>query len=387
MIYLGIDIAKQTHVASALSDEGEVLLEPFEFSNDYEGFSRLLSNISSFNRDNLLIGLESTAHYGHNLVNFLYLLDYKVAVLNPIQISSLRKNNIRKTKTDSVDAILIAKSLAIINPRTISKVDFDTMRLKDICRFRHKLVKSKTRLKIQLKSYMDVLFPELQYFFKSGLHINSSYTLLLEASTPNDIASMHLTHLSTLLNKASHGKFNKNSAKELRALAQKSVGSNEPHLSIQVTHTINQIRLIEKQLADVENTIESLVKSINSTIITVPGISYLNAGTILGEIGNISRFKSYKQLIAFAGLDPSVYQSGNFKARNTRMSKRGSKYLRFSLINAAHNLVKNNHTFACYYDKKIAEGRNHYSALGHCAGKLLRVLFKILNDNIEFNLD
>ena len=120
---------------------------------------------------------------------------------------------------------------------------------------------------------------------------------------------------------------------------------------------------------------------------TIPGIGYINGGMILGEIGDIHRFREPKQLLAFAGLDPSVYQSGNFQAKKTRMSKRGSKVLRYALMNAAHNVVKNNATFKAYYDTKMAEGRTHYNALGHCAGKLVRIIHKILTDKVAFNLD
>ncbi len=108
---------------------------------------------------------------------------------------------------------------------------------------------------------------------------------------------------------------------------------------------------------------------------------------ILGEIGDIHRFSKPNQLLAFAGLDPSVNESGTFKAKHTRMSKRGSKVLRYALINAAHNVVKNNATFKAYYDKKMAEGRTHYNALGHCAGKLVRIIFKMMTDDIDFNLN
>lgn len=107
---------------------------------------------------------------------------------------------------------------------------------------------------------------------------------------------------------------------------------------------------------------------------------------ILGEIGDITCFITPSKLLAFAGLDPSVYQSDNFEEKHTRMSKRGSRTLRYALVNAAHNVVKNNQTSNDYYNHKLAEGRSHYNALGHCAGKLVLIICKMLTDNIEFNL-
>lgn len=388
MIYVGIDIAKLNHFASALSSDGEVLIEPFKFTNDGDGFQMLVSKLDSFDKDSIIIGLESTAHYGDNLVRYLVTGYYKVCVINPIKTSSLRKNNIRKTKTDKVDTYLIAKTLMMQDSfKFVTFFDLDLMDLKTLGRFRQKTIKQRTRLKIQLTSYVDQVFPELQYFFKSGLHQKAVYALLKEAPTPLDIASMHMTHLSHLLEVASHGHFKKEQAKELRILAQKSVGANDSALSIQITHTIAQIELLDSQLEQVEAEMTDIMKFNNSVIMTIPGIGYVNGGMILGEIGNIHRFSSPNKLLAFAGLDPTVYQSGNYTAKHTRMSKRGSRVLRYALINAAHNVVKYNATFKTYYDAKMAEGRTHYNALGHCAGKLVRVIWKMLTDEVEFNLE
>ena len=388
MIYVGIDIAKLNHFAAVISSDGEILIEPFKFTNDYDGFYLLLSKLAPLDQNSIIIGLESTAHYGDNLVRFLISKDFKVCVLNPIQTSSMRKNNVRKTKTDKVDTFVIAKTLMMQDSlRFMTLDDLDYIELKELGRFRQKLVKQRTRLKIQLTSYVDQVFPELQYFFKSGLHQNSVYALLKEAPTPTAIASMHMTHLAHLLEVASHGHFGKEKARELRVLAQKSVGVNDSSLSIQITHTIEQIELLDSQLFHTELKMANLVTCLYSVIMTIPGIGFINGGMILGEIGDIHRFSEPKKLLAFAGLDPSVHQSGNFQAQRTRMSKRGSRVLRYALINAAHNVVKNNATFKAYYDAKRAEGRTHYNALGHCAGKLVRVIWKMLTDEVEFNLE
>ena len=387
-IYVGVDIAKLNHFASALSSDGEVLIEPFKFTNDRGGFDLLESYLESFEKESIIIGLESTAHYGDNLVRYLVADSYNVCVINPIQTSTMRKNNIRKTKTDKVDTFIIAKTLMLQkDPRLVTFYDLDLMDLKTLGRFRQKTVKQRTRLKIQLTSYVDEVFPELQYFFKSGLHQKSVYALLKEAPTPKEITSLHMTHLAKLLEVSSHGHFTKEQAKELRVLAKKSVGANDSALSIQITQTISQIELLDSQLEKIEAEMTEIMRFHDSVIMSIPGIGYINGGMILGEIGDIHRFSSPCKLLAFAGLDPSVYQSGNFKAKSTRMSKRGSRVLRYALVNAAHNVVKNNATFKSYYDKKMAEGRSHYNALGHCAGKLVRIIWKMLTDNVEFNLD
>lgn len=388
MIYVGIDIAKQNHYAAVLSSDGTVLTEPFKFLNDGDGFNRLSEELSDYAPEPTIIGLESTAHYGDNLVRYLVANNYNVCVLNPIQTSSRRKDRIRKTKTDKVDAIVIAETLMMQkNRRFVTFFDLDLMDLKTLGRFRQKSMKQRTRLKIQLTSYVDLVFPELQYFFKSGLHQKSVYALLKEAPSPKAIASMHMTHLSYLLRSTSHGHFDKETARQLRVLAQKSVGNSDSTVSIQITQTISQIELLDSQICKVEAEMTEIMEFNDSVIMTIPGIGYINGGMILGEIGDIHRFSKPHQLLAYAGLDPSVNQSGSFNARHTRMSKRGSKVLRYALINAAHNVVKNNATFKSYYDKKMAEGRTHYNALGHCAGKLVRVIFKMMTDDLAFNLE
>ena len=298
----------------------------------------------------------------------------------------MRKTGIRKTKTDKVDSLLICKTLMVNSFRRYTENDIKTLKLKSLCRFRQNLKKSKARLKIQLTSYVDVIFPELQYFFKSGLHIKSCYELLKVYSSPDDIAALHLTKLSNILTKASRGRFGKQDAESLKSLAKSSVGVKNTYISIQITHTIAQIELIESQLNELETVIETAMDELDSVIMTVPGIGKLNGAMILGEIGDIKRFSDSSKLLAYAGLDPVINQSGKFNAKRTRMSKRGSKILRYALINAAWNVSLNNDTFKRYYDSKVAQGNSHYSALGHTAHKLVRVIFKLLNDNITFAL-
>lgn len=388
MIYVGIDISKLNRYAAAIDSDGVVQIEPFEFTNDNDGFYMLVSKLEQFESDSIIIGLESTAHYGNNLVSFLVSKGFHVCVISPIQTSSLRRNNIRKTKTDKVDAMIIAQAVSMMRDRRFATLyDVALMQLKNLGRFRLKLVKQRSRLKIQLTSYMDQVFPEFQYFFKSGLHQKACCAVLKEAPSAEQTASMHLTHLKNLLVSNSHGRFKKETALELRVLAQKSVGNADRALSIQITQSIAQIELLDSQISILESEITDTVNSLDSVIMTIPGIGSINGGMILGEIGDIHRFSKPRKLLAFAGLDPSVYQSGKFSAKHTGMSKRGSSALRYVLINAAHNVVKNNDTFKAYYESERAEGRGHYNALGPCSGKLVRIIYKMLSENVKFDLD
>ena len=258
----------------------------------------------------------SVLNQRHTMMTTLFdTLSLKISrcVLNPIKTSTMRKNNIRKTKTDKVDTYIIAKTLMMQSPnRFYTFYDLDLMDLKAMGRFYQKTIKQRTRLKIQLTAYVDEVFPELQYFFKSGLHQKSVYDLLKEAPILETVDSRHMTHLASLLMKNSHGHFTRDQAKELRVLARKSVGTSDSALSIQITHTIAQIELLDSQLNKIEEEMTDIMKFNESVILTIPGIGYINGGMILGEIGNIHRFSSPCKLLAFAGLDPSVYPSGNF---------------------------------------------------------------------------
>lgn len=387
MIYVGIDIAKNTHWASAMNSDGEILFEPFSFQNNNEGFQKFISKLSIFDKQKMLIGLESTAHYGENIISYLFNLDYKIGIINPIQTSNLRKSNIRKTKNDKVDTFIIIKSLTLNNYNLVTTRDINNIKLKGLSRSRHNLIVMRSRSKIQLASFIDQLFPELNKFFKGNLHLNVSYQLLKEYSSPKDISSLHLTKLSNILHDNSHGRYNKQDAIRLRELAKNSVGIDNPTLSLQVKQAILQIELYTAQIEEVEKLSKQILDEMDSKLLTIPGMSYNQASVIHGFIGDINRFNKSCQLLAYAGLDPSIYQSGNFEARSTRMSKRGNSLLRYSLVYAAHNLVLHNRTFKEYYDLKRSQGKTHYCALGHCAHKLVRVIFKMLKSNVDFHLD
>ena len=387
MIYVGIDIAKNTHWASAMNSDGEILLEPFSFQNNNEGFQKFISKLSNFDKQKMLIGLESTAHYGENIISYLFNLDYKIGIINPIQTSNLRKSNIRKTKNDKVDTFIIIKSLTLNNYNLVTTRDINNIKLKGLSRSRHNLIVMRSRSKIQLASFIDQLFPELNKFFKGNLHLNVSYQLLKDYSSPKDISSLHLTKLSNILHDNSHGRYNNEDAIRLRELAKNSVGIVNPTLSLQIKQAILQIELYTKQIEEVEKLSKQILDEMKSKLLTIPGMSYNQATVIHGFIGDISRFNKSCQLLAYAGLDPSIYQSGNFEARSTRMSKRGNSLLRYNLVYAAHNLVLHNRTFKEYYNLKRSQGKTHYCALGHCAHKLIRIIFKMLKSNVDFNLD
>jgi transposase len=385
MVYVGVDIAKNTHYACVTNEKQTVLAPPFGFSNDESGFAKFLSSFKKHPKADVVVGLEATSIYGENLIAFLADLGYQVALINPIETSSVRKKRIRNTKTDKIDSVVICKYLATEEYRLLQPRELQTLRLRGLCRFRRTLKKSNARLKTQLVSYLDMSFPEYHLAF-STVHGKGAYAVLSEFPSAKAVSKANVIKLTNILHSASRGRFNREKADELKALAKRSIASPDCDMTFQIRNTILQIRLIETQLDDVEAHIGETFGALNSVIRTVPGIGVINGSMILSEIGDITRFSNPGQLIAFAGLDPIVSQSGKFRARTTRMSKRGSSVLRYALVNAAWNASRNNETFKAYFQEKFAQKGRHYAALGHVAGKLTRVIFKMLKDNVEFDL-
>ncbi len=381
-------IAKTNHYASIVDySTGEVIENPFLVTNNKQGFDLLFSKIKNFNKDKVLIGLESTAHYGNNLIFYFHEKQFNLGIINPIQTATLRKTRIRKVKNDKVDSMLICEALSLGYYNLLSDYDIQLLEIKSLCRFHKDLKDKASEAKIQLKTYVDQLFPELNTFFKNNLDIKTAHELLKLYQSPQDISNVNLSKLSNLLIKNSRGKYDKSRAIELKNLASNSVGINNYALSIQIKMTIELIELLESQIKDIEKQVSDFIKKSDNVIISIPGIGVMTAAIIISEIGDINRFNNPGQVLAFAGLDPSVKQSGTFNASSTRMSKRGSSLLRYALILAANNVQLNTKTFNDYYNTKRLQGKLHYNALGHCAGKLVRTIFYMLKHNVNFNLN
>lgn len=383
-VFVGIDIAKETHVACILNAFGE-LSQPIAFENNSQGFNILISNLSSFSKKDIVFGFESTAHYHKVLEHFLSSNGYVTKLINPLEVLLFRKANIRNTKNDKVDAQAICLALSYSQQK--SRQSSNNNDFYNLCLSRHDLVTLKSRCKIKLVSYLDIVFPELAKFFKGNLHINTCYQLLKKYPTPSQIKETRIDVLERLLLKSSKGKYRKAKAVELKELANNSVGIASPAISAQILLSIHQIEFYEDQITQLEQWIEEYVNASHTLLLSVPGISKIFAGYILSSIPNILDFSIPSKLIAYAGLDPIVRQSGNFNATNTRMSKRGKKLLRYALIWSAWQLVLNNKTFKTFYDQKRALGKSHYNALGHCAAKLLRCIHSMYHNNEAFNLE
>ena len=384
MVYIGIDIAKFKHFASVVSSDGEVIVKPFPFENSRQGFMKLALEIENF--QDCLIGLESTGHYAENLIYFLYERGYQIGIINPIQTDALRDSNIRKTKTDKIDTKLIVQCLMLKKYSLVNSQDINIIKLRRLSRFKLETIQQQTRIKTQLTACLDIVFPELSSFFKGNLHLKVSYALLEKYPSAKAIAHCRIDGLTNLLYDNSRGHYNQDKALQLKELAKQSIGLDNPAIELQIQCLIKQLRLYQKQIKDIDLAIMTLMELLNSPILTIPGVGYTLGAMIISEIGDIKRFSNPSKLLAFAGLDPVVKQSGDFQASSMKISKRGSTYLRYAIHRVTFLIIYNNETFHNYYISKRAQGKTHRVALGHVCNKLVRVIFKILTDETPFNL-
>ncbi len=357
MIYIGIDVAKDKHDCFITNSDGEVLFKPFTISNNRQGFETLFQRIESVSDDftKVKVGLEATGHYSYNLLGFLLDKGLTTFVINPLHTNLYRKSlSLRKTKTDKVDSRTIAAMImSDMNLKSYSDISYHNEELKSLTRYRFNKVKERAKLKSSVSRLVCILFPELEKLVPT-LHMASVYALLSEFPSVSAVASAHLTRLSNLLSESSKGRYGKDTAILFREAARNSIGSHMPAKSLELKHTIKLIRELDAEIDEIENEIKSIMDEINSPILTIPGISYRMGAMILAEIGDFNRFDSPDKILAYAGMSPSTYQSGQLDNCYSHMEKRGSRYLRYALYNAAKYVCHWDESFGTYLEKKTS---------------------------------
>lgn len=387
MIFIGIDAAKDKHDCFIISSDGEVLFNVFTISNTIDGFNDLFAKIKSVSKDlsKTKVGLEATGHYSYNLLGFLLDNGLTTYVLNPLHTNLYRKSlSLRKTKTDKVDARIIASMLmSCVDLKPYTRALYHNEELKSLTRYRFDKVSERAKLKSSVKRLITILFPELEKLVPV-VHCVSVYALLSEFPSAKHIANANLTRLTNLLSTASRGKYGRDTAIRFREAARTSIGSVMPAKSLELKHTIRLIGELDDEIREIEAEIKQIVDSLGTTILTIPGIGYATAASILAEIGDFSNFETPDKILAFVGMSPSTYQSGKLTNCYAHMEKRGSKYLRFALYNATKYVCKWESTFAIYLTKKRNEGKHYNVAISHAAKKLVRLIFALEKSKLPF---
>ena len=392
MFYLGIDIGKRTHVASVMDDAGKIVLKGFSFPNSSEGGHSLLTRLRTISDDptHFLTGMEATGHYWLAHLSFLDNADYFIHVINPIQTDGWRKGTeIRKRKTDIIDSVLIADLIRYVSFEDTSLANEDMFSLRQLTRYRSYLVGTADDFKRKIIAILDQVFPEYDTVFsKVGVFGKASKAALLEYSTPDAFNEITADALAETLRSASRNRVGSVKAESLKTAALDSFGIRfaQDAFTFQLRSMIEQLNFLETQIKQTEEEINQLMASINSVIETIPGIGSTNGATILGEIGDIHKFSNPKKLVAYAGIDASVSQSGQFDATHNVMSKRGSPYLRKALFQAAIVASRSDPVLKSFYEKKRSEGKHHLTAIGAVSRKLCYIIHAILTKNEPYEI-
>ena len=387
MIYVGIDVAKDKHDCFITNFDGEVLFKAFTIANNLDGFNDLYQKIVSVTEDitKVKVGLEATGHYSYNLLGYLIDKSLPTYVINPLHTNLYRKSlSLRQTKTDKVDARTIASMLmSDVNLKSYSDISYHNEELKSLTRYRFDKVKERAKLKSSVSRLVCILFPKLEKLVPT-LHMASVYAMLSEFPGAKQVADTHLTRLTNLLSESSKGRYGKETAIAFRNAARTSIGSNMPAKSLELKHTIKLIRELTSDIDEIEHEIKLIMDEINSPILSIPGINYRMGAMIIAEIGDFNRFDSPDKILAYAGLSPSTYQSGQLDGAYSHMEKRGSRYLRYALYNAAKYVCHWDPTFAEYLAKKRAEGKHYNVAISHAVKKLVRVIYHLEKTNQQY---
>jgi len=374
MLFCGIDIAKRQHAIALLDGKGQLVQPILSIPNDRAGFDQLIQALPD--PDAVAVGLEATGHYWVALYDALTRQGFSVVVLNPLQVAAYRRSGVRKVKSDRSDAVWIADFLRIANPSPTRQDLPVLLQLRELSRFRFRLTDQIGDIKRKLLTILDRVFPEYEQLF-SSVFLRTSRALLEQA-----VAEMDLQELAALLQEASRGRFGREKAQQIQAHARRSVGVGflADAAQIEMRCLLAQIELLEQQRDQIDDALAILMGQIPQHLTSIPGIGPVTGAAIVAEIGDVSRFDSVEKLVAYAGIDPSVYQTGQFRASEAHMSKRGSPYLRHALWLAASVAIKHDPQLQAYYQRKRQEGKHYGTALGAVCRKLLARVYIVLKE-------
>lgn len=383
MYIVGIDIGKNHHEASIVSPEGKQIGRSLRFATTHKGADSLMRFIfKNIGNSPCVFGMEATGHYWYPIYSFLKAKGYTIYVINPIQSDSLRKMYIRQTKNDSIDSFLIAEVIRFGQFGTTSIADENILAMRQLCRYRDSVISSRTEIKLRIGTIMEQIFPEYEKQF-SSLWVSTSMGILEKYLTPENIENTPIDELFEIIKDKSHNRLTKAKAISIKEAAADTFGIKiaQDAFSFQLKQLIDRMNFLDKQIEALDIEIMKYYEQFDCYLHTIPGIGIIGAATILAEIGDISRFKNSSALVAFAGIDPTVRQSGEFNSTHNHMSKRGSPYLRHAIFLAATTCSFHNSPLNAYYKKKRDQGKHHLTATGAVARKLTTIIYAVLRDS------
>ena len=384
---LGIDVAKRRHNATLLDDEGKPVFRSVTFAHSRAGIDGLLERLAQTGQSaaGIRIGMEATGHYWMVLFQRLTRAGYSVDVINPIVTAARRNVTIRGSKTDAADSFLIAKVLREEDPRVSALPDEDVRALRDLTRLRFECARAAMAEKQRLTALLDLVFPEYAEHF-SDLFGTTSREVLAEFPTAEDLAKVDIRRLTRIFREASRGRMGRSHADRLKNAAKNSFAltGNIKGLALEIRFIVERLNLLIEQIARLEKRFAELLPKQQKLLPSIAGIGKVWAPTILAEVLPVFHPElqhGAKKLVAAAGIDVRLHDSGEFAGKG-RMSKRGSKYLRTAVMQAAEVAVYlvGDPLFKAVYDRQRDRGKHHTVALSHVAHKMLHVVFSVLKN-------
>ncbi len=385
MYIVGIDIGKRNHEAAVLDQTGAIIRKPMRFANSLKGYNKLTELVRSLNEP-VMFGMEATGHDWLPLYAHLRNDHYTVHVINPIQSDALRGMYIRKTKNDAVDSVIIADVIRFGRYCETSVEPGKIQAMRELCRQRFYIIDMISDLKRKVIALLDQVFPEYEKLF-SDTFGTSSMELLSQYTCPEELLAVDSEKLAGILATASRGRFGTAKAEKIQQTAKNSFGLVivSGSFALIIRQYIEQIRSLEKSVDAFDAEIARLLAGFDTQLITITGVGPTLAAVIFSEIGgDITRFSSSAKLAAFAGVDSSVKQSGDFNGTRMKMSKRGSPYLRRAIWLASTVAAFKDPAIHALYERKRAEGKDHMTTIGHICRKMVSIIFAVLRDNTPY---
>ena len=384
--FCGIDIAKDKHVVCVINRDGSHCIRPSSFANTAEGYQRLIARIKDTAKaSSVLIGMEATGHYWYSLHEFLTRCGYTVVVLNPIQTARQVAQAIRKCKTDKYDAAHIAALIRSGNYKPAVIPGELAMTCRQLTRLRYSMLQQYMRIKQLLWSRLHPVWPEYEPLFANPFG-KTGRTLLRIAPTPHNMLHLDHNELTELIHKSSRGRFGQLKARQIRDTAQKSIGMQrgQEGISTAINCLLDQMEALEPIRDKLETRITALAEQLPQYLLTLPGATPLNIVSLYGEVDPIETFKQPSQLVAFAGLDATVFQTGQYDASQRHISKRGSPFLRKTLWQMAYRALQQEGDLRNFWFKKKRQNKHQLVAVTAVARKLCHVVWRIMTDRRNY---
>lgn len=383
--YLGIDVGKFEHQATLVNERREMMGQSIRFKNNFDSFQNLLSQIKKDlpEQAEIKAGMESTGHYWINLNNFLKTSGIKdVQIINPIETQKISKTRIRKVKNDKVDSFEIAKIIAQNQKIYTTNEDANLLKLKRLTRFCDKIKRQEKFIKREIVNLLEVICPEFEGLFKN-IFLKTPMLLLEKYADLRKLESVDEVKFYEFLRKNSHGRIGKGKSELILKTINGSIGKNnwDEFSIMQIRMLLDSFQLIQKQVTELKKEIEKFSEQFENKkyVTSVVGVSPYSAAVYLAELGDVTRFATKHQLTAFAGIDASVFESGEYKRKQgNRISKRGSKYLRKQLYYAAKTAAIFDPEMKKFYLKKKAEGKHYNVIMIAIARKILMRIYAVL---------